>query len=136
MIAIAVVVLLLAILLFQPHWILGNRYKKMDSPKKEPKVYEPTFVLSEHEDCKLSRLIEHSVNWTVKYMNDCYFDCDKANVWTASINNFQLKGKMERMVKLNYTGMNEKDGKEMVRELIKEFHLRTIEKYPELKEYK
>jgi hypothetical protein len=39
------------------------------------------------------------------------------------------------MVKLNYTHMSEAEGKEMVRKIIKMYHLRTIEKYPELKEY-
>jgi len=103
--------------------------------KVEPKVYEPTFILKVEGDSKLCKLIDHSVDWTINHLKQTWFHCDKTNIWTNQIHTFQLQCKMERMVKLNYTHMTEEKGKEMVRQIIKMYHLRTVEKYPELKEY-
>lgn len=102
--------------------------------KVEPKVYEPTFILENEGKSRLCKLIDYSVDWTINHLKQTWFDCDKTNIWTNQIHTFQLQCKLERMVKLNYT-LSEEEGKEMVRKIIKMYHLRTVEKYPELKEY-
>lgn len=104
--------------------------------KVEPKVYEPTFILENEKPCDLATIVDHSVNYVIA---DCkqfhFYWIDKTNIWTESIFTFQLQCRLEKMVAKYFKGMTEEDGKEMVREVIKMFHLRTIEKYPELKEY-
>ena len=83
---------------------------------------------------KLEELINIIVNRQIKRFSDLEHAFGKLNtdtIWTNSYYTIQLQYAMEEKMKLLFGD----DTKDVVREIIRHYHLKVIERIPELKEY-